>query len=455
MAVKPNICIYFTDQQRADTIGAYGQKLEVTPALDALAKKGVLFEQAYTPQPVCGPFRAVLQTGKYATRTGVWRNNLPLPDGEKTLGHYLEEAGYETAYIGKWHLASYGSYNQIIENYRESAIPPEKHTGYTGYWRVADVLEVTSHSEGGYLFDEKMRKLSFEGYRVDCITDYALEYLDQYDGKKPFFMTISQLEPHHQNDRGHIEGPQGSKQRFCDFELPGDLEALGGNAREEYPDYLGCCRSLDDNLHRLVERLKQKGLYENTIIIYVSDHGAHFYTRNQDEHFLGVDDYKRSGHSACLHVPLIISGPGFAGGVRVPDLVSTVSLTKTILAIAGIHPDGLDGEDLKQVAQGCLPDRKNEVFAQISESKVGRCIRTEKYLYGVYAPGLDGCEFSSSDIYEDDYLYDLEKDPYELHNLIGEKTYETVRDNLAGKLIEWMYLAGENRPVITKKGGFL
>ncbi len=441
MEKKPNILVYFTDQQRADTIGAYGQKLDVTPTLDALAKEGVLFEQAYTPQPVCGPFRAVLQTGKYATRIGTWRNGVPLPNEEKTIGHYLQEAGYETAYIGKWHLA----------RCRNEAIPPEKHTGYTGFWRAADTLEFTSHSEGGYLFDEKMQKLFFEGYRVDCITDYALEYLDQYDGKKPFFMIVSHLEPHHQNDRGHIEGPEGSKERFRDFELPGDLEALGGNAREEYPDYLGCCRSLDDNLHRLVESLQQKGLYENTVILYVSDHGAHFFTRNQDSHSLGMDDYKRSGHSACLRVPLVISGPGFRGGVRVPDLVSTVSLAKTILAMAGLHPDGLDGEDLKEVAEGRLPNRKNEVFAQISESKVGRCIHTEKYLYGIYAPGLDGREFFSSDIYEDDYLYDLEKDPCELHNLIGEKAYEAARDELAQKLVGWMRLAGEKEPVIQKK----
>ena len=108
MANRPNIIFYFTDQQRADTCGCYGQKLDITPRLDQLASEGVKFEWAFSPQPVCGPCRALFQTGKYPTETGCFRNNVMLPANVKTLGSYIEEAGYETAYIGKWHLASDG-----------------------------------------------------------------------------------------------------------------------------------------------------------------------------------------------------------------------------------------------------------------------------------------------------------------------------------------------------------
>src|SRR5699024_1857149 len=223
--------------------------------------------------------------------------------------------------------------------------------------------------------DENMQKREFKGYRADCITDFALEFLDGYNGEKPFFMTISHIEPHHQNDRNCYEGPKGSKERFKDYELPGDLEALGGDAREMYPDYLGCCKSLDDNLGRLVKKLKEKNLYENTILVYASDHGSHFRTRNQDKHLRGGDDYKRSCHSACLKVPLVIAGPGYSRGRRVKDLVSTASLPKTMLAMAGIYVgDQMIGEDLKDVADGNTQGRVNRVFAQISESRVGRCI---------------------------------------------------------------------------------
>lgn len=127
-------------------------------------------------------------------------------------------------------------------------------------------------------------------------------------------MTISQIEPHHQNDRKHYEGPDGSKERFKNFILPEDLKVLGGNAAEEYPDYLGQCASLDENLGRLVERLKKEGLYEDTVIIFASDHGSHFLTRNRDDHLNGYDDYKRSCHDGCLHVPLVIAGGPFQGG---------------------------------------------------------------------------------------------------------------------------------------------
>lgn len=448
---KPNIVFYFPDQQRWDTIGAYGQKLDITPNLDQLAKEGTLFEHAYTAQPVCGPCRSIFQSGKYPTDTGCFINNIALPLDIKTVADYFNEINYDTSYIGKWHLASDGGEEMDPEHdYTNSPIPLERRGGYKGFWRASDVLEFTSHGYDGYVFDEDMNKIDFKGYRVDKITDFALEYLDGYDKEKPFFMTISHIEPHHQNDRHHHEGPDGSKERFKDFELPGDLKALGGgNAVEEYPDYLGCCRSLDDNLGRLIEKLKEKGLYDNTIIVYSTDHGSHFQTRNKDENLSGGDDYKRSCHASSLRVPLIISGPGFEGGRRIEDLVSTASLPKTFLAMAGLDVgDAMIGENLKLVADGKTENRRNEIFAQVSESRVGRCVRTNKYLYSVHAPGKNGFKHSGSDLYEDDFLYDLEKDPFELNNLVKDEAYRNVKEEMRERLIRQMVLAGENAPEI-------
>lgn len=449
--MRPNILFYFTDQQRADTLGCYGQKLEISPVLDALAGEGVLFEQAYTAQPVCGPCRALFQSGKYPTQIGCHRNCQSLPGNIKTLADYFTEAGYDTAYVGKWHLASdreaYGAPSDAA--YETVAVPPERRGGYRGFWRVADVLEATSHGYDGYVFDENMNRRDFKGYRADCITDFALEYLEGYRGEKPFFLTVSHIEPHHQNDHGRYEGPLGSKERFADYELPGDLAALGGDAAEMYPDYLGCCRSLDDNLGRIVELLKKKGLYENTVIVFASDHGSHFKTRNRDPHLRGSDDYKRSCHDACLRVPLVIAGPGFRGGKRIRELVSTASLPKTMLAMAGVDvKDAMVGENLKRVADHQTEGRVNRVFAQISESRVGRCIRTEDYLYSVFAPNRSGWTDADSDYYEEDFLYDLKRDPNELNNLVCDPAYAAVRKDLAGQLIEEMEKAGEKAPRI-------
>ena len=446
-----NIIFYFTDQQRWDTCGCFGQPLDITPNLDALAREGVKFDNAFSPQPVCGPCRALFQTGKYPTETGCFRNNIMLPAGVKTLGQYIEEAGYETAYIGKWHLASDGELEKPPSiDHTVTAIPRELRGGYTGFWRAADVLEFTSHGYDGFVFDEHGQRVDFKGYRADCINDMALEFLDGYTGEKPFFMTVSQIEPHHQNDRRHYEGPEGSKERFKDFVLPEDLKALGGNAAEEYPDYLGQCASLDENLGRLVAKLKEKGLYENTVIIFASDHGSHFLTRNRDEHLNGYDDYKRSCHDACLHVPLVIAGGPYRGGRAVEELVSTASLPKTILALAGVDVgDAMIGENLLDVVEKKADNRPNEIFAQISESRVGRCIRTARYTYSVYAPGVNGGAAAASDRYADDFLYDMDQDPHQLNNVVADPAYAQVKAELRKRLLDWIWRAEGARPVIT------
>ncbi|MDE6841225.1 MAG: sulfatase-like hydrolase/transferase [Oscillospiraceae bacterium] len=446
-----NIIFYFTDQQRWDTCGCFGQPLDITPNLDALAREGVKFDNAFSPQPVCGPCRALFQTGKWPTETGCFRNNIMLPANVKTLGSYIEEAGYETAYIGKWHLASDGELEKPPTiDHTVTAIPRELRGGYTGYWRAADVLEFTSHGYDGFVFDEDNNRVDFKGYRADCINDLALHFFDVYDKKKPFFMTISQIEPHHQNDRKHYEGPDGSKERFKDFVLPEDLKALGGNAAEEYPDYLGQCASLDENLGRLVQRLKDEGLYDNTVIIFASDHGSHFMTRNRDGHLNGYDDYKRSCHDAALHVPLVIAGGPFQGGMAVKDIVSTASLPKTILALAGVDVgDAMIGENLLDVAEKKDDNRPNEAFAQISESRVGRCLRTPDYLYAVYAPGVNGGEEAAADAYADDFLYDIKKDPHQLNNVVADPAYAPVKAELRERLLGWIQRAEGARPVIT------
>lgn len=448
-----NIIFYFSDQQRWDTCGCYGQPLDVTPNLDRLAKEGVKFDNAFSPQPVCGPCRALFQTGKYPTETGCFRNNIMLPRDVKTLANYMEEAGYETAYVGKWHLASDGELEKTpVIDHTVTAVPLEYRGGYTGFWRAADVLEFTSHGYDGFVFDENNQRIDFKGYRADCINDFALEYLDQYQGEKPFFMTVSQIEPHHQNDHNHYEGPEGSKEKYVNFVLPHDLEVLKGNAAEEYPDYLGQCASLDENLGRLIDKLKEKGLYESTIIIYASDHGSHFKTRNTDSHLNGYDDYKRSGHDGALHVPLVIAGGPFRGGKEVRELVSTESLPKTILAMAGVDvQDAMIGENLLDVVEKKNPQRENQVFAQISESRIGRVVRTEDYLYGVYAPGINGGEQGAAEIYADDYLYDLKKDPWQLENVVSDPTYQKAKEDLRSRLLDWIARAEGSRPEIVNE----
>lgn len=471
-AKKPNIIFIFSDQQRPDTLGCYGQKLPISPNLDRLASEGVRFEHAFTCQPVCGPARAALQTGKWATQTRVVRNNIPLRREEKTMAHYLSGAGYEVGYVGKWHLASGGDNG----NYRELPVPPELRGGYKDFWIASDVLEFTSHGYDGHMFDAEGKTREFpEGrYRVDATTDFALEFLKSRDLKNPFFLFISFIEPHHQNDHNCFEGPHGSKERFGNYEVPKDLEGTKGDWRENFPDYLGQCWSLDQNVGRLREELERRGILDNTLLIYTCDHGCHFRTRNAE--------YKRSCHESSIHLPLIVRGPGFRGGKVKSELVGLLDTPPTVLAAAGIEkPAQMVGTALQPLAAGTAGQWRDTVFVQISEDHTGRAIRTAKWKYEVWVPKVAGAGKAKAQgkakgkkakaqpqpqaqaqaqanalanpdinaaVYHEYHLYDLEADPYEKNELVADAAHAAVRAELAAKLKEMMAAAGERVPQI-------
>ena len=439
MSKKPNVVFFFTDQQRWDTLGSYGQRLPVTPNLDRMAAEGVRFERAFTCQPVCGPARACIQTGKYATEVGCFRNNIALPTDERTIAHWMSEAGYELGYVGKWHLASTGREH----NYRTRAVPPERRGGWRDYWLASDVLESTSHAYDGHMFDAEMKRVDLpEGrYRVDCVTDFALEYLRTRDGKRPFFLFVSYVEPHHQNDHNRYEGPEGSKERFGGYELPGDLVGAEGDWRENLPDYLGCCASLDENLGRMRARLDELDLGRNTLVFYASDHGSHFRTRNAE--------YKRACHDACIRIPMVACGPGFSGGRVIDELVSLIDVPPTLLAAGGVEaPEYMRGRALQGLVDGSAEGWPEEVFLQISEAQVGRAVRTKKWKYSVSAPDRNGRSDPWCEKYVEEFLYDLYADPHERKNLVREPELASVRAELAETLKRRMLEAGEEEPVI-------
>ena len=435
--MRPNIIFYFSDQQRWDTLGCYGQKLPVSPNLDALAAEGTRFRNAFTCQPVCGPARACLQTGLYATQTGCYRNEKMLPQDAKTLAGYFNENGYETAYVGKWHLASDA---QRGVDHTDSAVPEPYRGGYRDYWMASDVLEFTSHGYNGYVHDINEARHDFIGYRADCINNYAIDYVRQKESAAPFFLFVSQIEPHHQNDHMRFEGPDGSKMRFKDYEVPGDLCGTGGDWRENYPDYLGQCRNLDDNVGRLIDSLKEKGIWENTILFYTSDHGSHFCTRN--------GEYKRSCHDGCIHIPMLACGGVFSGGKEIDALVSLIDIPATLLDCAGIAvPEHFQGNSLCALANGSTQNWPQEVFLQISESQVGRSIRTKDWKYAVRADA-DGWHESCAEVYYEDFLYDLHADPHERNNLVASGAHAEIRKSLAETLVRRMLEAGEAAPQI-------
>lgn len=213
MPTRPDIVVVLTDQQRPDSCGVYGQQLPVTPVLDRLASDGIAFDESFTVQPLCGPSRSVLQTGLMPTTTGCWRNGRSLPRGGDTLASRMSALGYWTGYVGKWHLASDGGYLPALgasaTRFGTRPIPPERRGGYLDAWIASDALEMTSGPTSGHLFDANGERVELHGYRVDAVTDVALDVIRRRDDDRPRLLFVSYLEPHHQNNRFRSIGPAG------------------------------------------------------------------------------------------------------------------------------------------------------------------------------------------------------------------------------------------------------
>lgn len=416
---RPNVLIFFTDQQRWDTVGAYGSPMGLTPTLDALARQGVLFQQAVTTQPVCAPARACLWTGMHQNRHGVWRNALGLSPEIPTIAHHFQRAGYTTGYIGKWHLAP-----REVGN---GAVPKEWRGGFTDFWEVSNVLELVSHPFEGTLYDAEGKEIPFSGvYRTDFLTQRAVRFLKEV-GKDPFLLVISHLEPHQQNDWNRYVAPEGYAQRYADPWVPEDLRPLPGDWFSQLPDYYGCVARLDENLATILQTLAETGRLENTIIVFVSDHGCHFRTRN--------GEYKRSPHESSIRIPLVMAGPGLPRAQVVPEVVSLVDIAPTLLELAGIPvPAEMQGRSLLPLMRREVASWREEAFVQISESMVARALRTERYTYCAVALDKHGWNDPHSDRYTEWYLYDLYTDPHQLVNLAGKRQVEPIAEQLRARL---------------------
>jgi arylsulfatase A-like enzyme len=429
---KPNIIIIIADQVRADAIGAYGSNpMNLTPNLDAMAAEGTLYRNMFTNQPVCSPSRACLFTGEYPARHGVWRNTgrgVGIASDAATIATVCRDAGYSANYIGKWHLAD-GT---------RGPVPPRQRGGFLNLWEASNELELTSHPYEGDLWDADGRPMHFENeFRSDFITGLATRFLDNA-GASPFLLVVSYLEPHQQNDLGHMVAPNGYATRYQNPFVPEDLKHLPGTWQQQLPDYYGCIKSIDECVGKIREALSKNRLDRNTIVCFISDHGCHFMTRNTE--------YKRSGHDASIRIPFIVTGPGFSGGNEIRELVSMVEVSPTLLDAVGLKvPGTMQGKSTVPLLKGERNQWRNEIFVQMSEFWVARALRTPEWTYvaaarrgpGRFQPAPNASRYYTFQIYNN------RGDPHQLINLAGHRNVADADTHLRERLRERMQETGD------------
>lgn len=407
MRKRPNIVYVFSDQHRFDAAGYMGNLDVMTPVMDRMAKNSISFQIAVANAPVCGPARASLLTGQRSLTNGVFLNDVCLNPQSLTIGKILKGTGYETAYIGKWHLDGHG---------RQTFIPKERRQGFD-MWRV---LECTHNYNNSYYYGDEPIKLKWEGYDVEAQTSCALNYIQNRKQDKPFGLFLSWGPPH----SPYHTAPQ----RFRDMYDPDSL-TLRPNVTSEWAEktrsllsgYYAHVSALDEQLGRIWSLLQEEGIEDETIFIYTSDHGDMIGSHGHEN--------KQWPWDESIRVPFLLHYPAAFGNEsrRVDIPFSTIDIMPTLLDLCGISvPDTVEGKSFKPYLLGeegapveaalieCV-----HPFGQFIRSDGGkeyRGIRTGRYTYvrDRNGPWL---------------LYDNYEDPYQLINLIDTtKGRELITD---------------------------
>jgi arylsulfatase A-like enzyme len=462
--VKPNILFIFTDDHAYQSIGCYGSVINQTPNIDRLAREGVRFDRCYVTNSICGPMRAVIQTGKYSHLNGFCCNGNKFDGTQQTFPKLLQTAGYQTAVVGKWHLGTHMApqgydYSEVLVGQGPYYNPPMLKNG-----------EKTKHV----------------GYTTDIITDLAIDWLkEKRDKDKPFMLMYQHKAPHRNWQPGpkHLtmyddqtipepatlfdsyegrgkpahtqdmsiektmtakdlklvppqnltpeqlkvwnEAYEPKNKAFKEANLQGK-DLIRWKYQRYIKDYLRCIASVDDNIGRMLQYLDDNGLKENTIVIYCSDQG--FYL---GEH--GWFD-KRWMYEESLRTPFIVRWPGVVkpGTVNSSDIVSPLDFAETFCEVAGVEvPNDMQGQSLVPVLKGQTPEDWRKVFYyHYYEYPGAHSVRRH---YGVTDGQYKLMRFYEPDVDEWE-MYDLASDPNELKSIHADANSSGERARLMAEL---------------------
>lgn len=451
-AKKRNVVFILSDDHRYDAMGFMGHQFAETPQMDLLAANGVHLKNAFVTTSLCSPSRASILTGLYTFRHRVIDNNRAVPEGTLYFPQYLQKAGYSTGFVGKWHM---GAHN---DNPRP---------GFD-YW-------VSFKGQGHYLppspnytLNVNGKRVKQQGYITSELTDYALDFLkSQTDREKPFCLYLS-----HKAVHANFTPEKKYAQKFADkpFNRPASELKPEDNERnlprwlldqrnswhgvdfpyhselnieEYYKRYCESLCSVDDSIGAVMQQLKDMGIHDETLVIYMGDNGFMF-----GEH--GLID-KRVAYETSIRVPMLVQCPElFAGGTTVNKMVANIDIAPTIMEAMGLQtPPHMDGESFIQLAQGkAVPWRDYFLYVYYWEKNFPQSptvfsLRSDRFKYITYYGLWDTDEF-----------FDIQSDPEEQHNLIHDPAYASQVKEMENRLYEMMAeLGGMDIPMNQPKGG--
>jgi arylsulfatase A-like enzyme len=414
----PNVLFIMPDEWRGQALGCMGNPDVQTPNLDRLAAGGLLFRQTFANTPVCCPARATILTGTYTSRNGMLANDLRLNESLATVADVYRQNGYRTGFIGKWHLD--GGPRQ------PGFVPPGPRRHGFQFWAANECNH--NYFYNWYFRDENIPIVS-EKYEPEFWTDLAIEFLEK-SRDNPFFLMLAPGAPH---------DPYLAPEKYLEMYDPQKLtmepnwvEGIPGAGRKELAGYYAAVTAVDDQVGRLLRRLRELKLEQNTIVLFSSDHG----------NMLGSQGkiLKRKPWEESIQVPGIMRYPGVISPGRKTDaLFSHVDFAPTLLSLCGLPiPAEMQGANLAPVVVGKAETGPASVLFQIFGPYHGdgtegawRGIRTERFMYARWKSGPW-------------LLYDLHNDPHELQNLISDAAYSAQLQELDKKLMDWMSRVGDS-----------
>jgi uncharacterized sulfatase len=427
---RPNLVFIMTDDQAQWAVGAYGNSDVKTPNMDRIAREGALFKNAFVNTPVCSPSRAAFLTGKQGTQLGItdWINDaearagVGLSDGTITWPMVLQKAGYRTALVGKWHLG---------EQDRQH---PTK-LGFDHFMGFRNGGEVAMNPN----LEVEGRKINVKGCTADVVTDDALRFIERSkDG--PFALCLFFREPH----MPYAPVPEEDSAPFKDMDIktPNVPPFVDPAVNvERYRKYYGSIHAADRNVGRVLARLDELKLAENTVVIFTSDHGYNIgqhgvYTKGNGSWVAGKVEGPRRPNmfEESIRIPLLMRWPGVVKpGTTIDAMVQNVDTFASVLAMLNVPKPAdtkVEGMDFSTLLRGDSKWSRGAVFGQYDMHNGGlafmRMIRTDRWklVRHHFANGLNE-------------LYDLQSDPGEKKNLYNDPAARKTRDELQARLTKW------------------